>query len=202
MSPTNSSPSQDGSSVRSTGIAFHTSRCCDQAVSDDDLLDTRLSETEQTHYAELGEMVFWFASVENLIYTMLGAVLANPRAAPVILKEFQLAKAIDVLIKLVAAQTRNEDDNRCAFEKALREFKDCAVARNELLHSVCRPAWEEKDPGKFLSVFSGKTGKETRRARSHVADLTTRSRRCGIAIVEAALALGLFKPAGSYFTRT
>ena len=145
-------------------------------------------------HREVGELVFWFAGSENAIYALSNGLIGRNSVAKVVMKDLQLARAVDLVRELARCQHVDSPHFR-KFDKALLLFKKCAEERNALLHSVALPEFDRKTGKEVVKFISLRSMKHLQKERSHITQLRERLGSCTIEFMQAALDMGIFKPA-------
>jgi hypothetical protein len=142
-------------------------------------------------HREMGELVFWFSAVENVIYMLANRLIRNNAVTKVVMANFQLEKAIDVVRALGKAQ-HPRSPHLEKFDKALLRLKECAKDRNALLHGAALPEVDDKIGQEVIALVSLRTMKRFQKDRKHIAELREGVQRCAGDFMQAAKDMGVF----------
>jgi hypothetical protein len=142
-------------------------------------------------HREVGELVFWFSAMENTIYVLANRLIRNNAVTKVVMANFHLEKAVDIVRGLAKAQYARSLHLQ-KFDKALLQFKECAKDRNALLHGAALPEVDAQTGAEVIRLMSLRTMKRFQKERSHIAELGARLRGCSAEFMQAALDMGVF----------
>ena len=142
-------------------------------------------------HRQLGELVFWFAASENLIFLLLGQLIGDKVVSRVMTRDLQLGKAIETARALAKAKHGNSP-HHADFDRALLQFKKCAEDRNALLHSIVLPTSTDDPLTEAIAFVNARTATTFNKSKDHIAQLRATLRNCSMAFLQAGLDMGVF----------
>ena len=143
-------------------------------------------------HREVGELVFWFSCMENIIYLLAKQLIGSKAVAKVVMENLHLEKAVDVVRKLARANHARSPHLE-KFDRGLLAFKECAQERNALLHGVAFPELDADSGEEIIHIMSLRTMRQLKKGRTHIDDLRGKITKCSTDYFQAAIDMGLFK---------
>lgn len=144
-------------------------------------------------HRKIGELVFWFAGGENIIYLIANHLLGGRKIAKPVLANMHLERTVE-LIRALAKELHSRSKGLGKLDAALLAFKRCAQERNQILHSVAFPLIDSNTGVETIEILNARTMGSVERENEHIEELTKRVRETTAAILEAGLNMGLFNP--------
>jgi hypothetical protein len=143
-------------------------------------------------HREVGELVFWFAASENIIYLLANELIGGKEVGTVVMKNVHLERAIDI-VRDLAKTAHPTSPSLGTFDRALLDFKDCARERNSLIHAMALPHTDGVSGKEVIQFGSVRTMKWFQKERNHIVQLREKIRECSVKFLQAGMDMGMLK---------